>query len=122
MSWISTNLELCMTGTVVLVLVSSFFCFIYYLKKIEKSKKENEEKLLDFFFDMDEAIHRRFDTVNQHLVGVREEIREISEALYSFEMAMIFSQQQEELSGSARSNAAKEMWKRRRAKRLEKKD
>jgi hypothetical protein len=111
-----------MIGTAMLILTSSFFCFIYYARKLEKFQKEQGEKLFDFLFDMDEAIHRRFDTVNKHLVDLREQIHETKETLSFIEMALIFSQMNEDPIESSRSQAAKEMWKRRRAKRLEKKD
>jgi DNA anti-recombination protein RmuC len=69
-----------------------------------------------------DKIDARFDTVNRHLVDIRNDITEVKERLSFLEAANIYTMPFEPSEPNPRSQAAREMWKRRKAKRVEKKD
>jgi len=107
--------------------------FIYGCFRNLKSDIKEQLKFIDKQFDAVDkrfdvvdkqfnAIERRFDTVNQYLAENHEHIIDIKERLSFLEAAMIYTVPLEAAQLNPRSAAAREMWKRRKQKKLEKKE
>jgi hypothetical protein len=86
--------------------------------------------------DLRKTINKRFDRLDESfdcvdtslseicesLIGIRDHLAEVRERLTFLEAASIYTMPLEPIQPNARSQAAKEVWVRRRQKKLEKKD
>jgi hypothetical protein len=93
--------------------------FIYGCFRSLKSDIKDQLNAINRRF---EAVDSRFDTVNQYLAENHEHIIDIKERLSFLEAAMIYTVPLEAAQLNPRSAAAREMWKRRKQNKLEKKD
>lgn len=68
------------------------------------------------------SLHERFDTINQYLAENHENIQDIKDRLKFLEAYNTFTMAIRSHESNPRSEGAKEMWKKRKQKGLEKKD
>ena len=69
-----------------------------------------------------DKIDSRFDRIDRDLKEIRSDITEVKERLAYLEAANIYTMPLDPIIPNPRSQAAKEMWARRRQKKLEKQD
>lgn len=119
------NLELWMIAIFQLLLIICVWCLLRSAKECGNAVIKQLESIDNDVQRLRVVVDERFDTVNQYLAENHDNIQDIKERLTfleaynSFSMAM---RPYEPAQSNPRSEAAREMWKRRKQKNLEKKD